>query len=55
MFLKRLLPELMTLWTVLSSRKANVTLAPLEIDSFFGENAMSFSVTVLPAAPEAAT
>ncbi len=52
--LKRLAPVLMTLCSVLWSRKAKVTFEPFEIVSFFGENATFFSVTVLLAAPDAA-
>src|ERR1700712_4215981 len=51
MVLKRLLARLVTLCTVSPSRKAKVTVEPLETVRLFGENAMSFNVTVLVAAP----
>ncbi len=53
--LNRRLPVLMTLCFVVPSRKAKVTEDRLETATLSGENAMFFNVTVLPAAPDAAT
>jgi hypothetical protein len=51
---KRLVPVLVTLCTVVSSRKANVTRVPLATVRLRGEKAMSFNVTVRAGAAFAA-